>query len=128
MTVDTEQRLQLPPKDYVLAMRLNQHATVSPQLEKLLERLAYSQAGKVVSQQVEFWNHSRHFAAVRDNQAAKPGQGDWQASNEWGERLTINSLVPLDYGYVNGGRLQPGFDDWRAPAMTAKFGLKNTGR
>lgn len=121
VTVDQEQRLQLPPKDHVLAMRLNQHATVSPQLEKLLERLAYSQAGKVVRQQVGFWNHSRHFAAVRDNQAAMSEQGDWQASNEWGERVAINGLVPLDYGYVNGGQLQPGFDGWASASHDGKI-------
>ena len=104
--------LKLPDADYLLAFAAkNQPVAAAQQI--LLKRLYASVAGKAVQQQVTWWNHSRRFAALRDD---SPQQGEstssWLAYDHWGSSLKGRAVVPLDYGYVNAGRLPQHFNDW----------------
>jgi cell division protein FtsI/penicillin-binding protein 2 len=62
---------------------------------------------------VAWWNHSRRFAAIRDN---LPQQGEqassWTAHDVFGGVLRGHTVVPLDYGYVNAGQLPQYFNNW----------------
>lgn len=112
VTVNREGSLKLPSSDYLLAFEAK-NKTVPEETGILLKRLYASVAGKAVQQQVAWWNHSRRFAAMRDD---SPQQGDqssnWIAYDAWGGVLKGRSVVPLDYGYVNEGKLPQYFNDW----------------
>jgi len=85
---------------------------------RLLTALFHSPAGSVVRSQAGLWNQAHSLTAIRDN------QGGWQAgqSNGWHARssgalalpLPAGTYVPESYGFVNNGRLMPGFSDWKA--------------
>jgi hypothetical protein len=112
MTALPDGSLKLPSSDYLLAFTAK-NKDVSEVNQILLKRLYGSVAGKAVQQQVAWWNHSRRFAALRDD---SPQQGEnassWVAYDRWGGTLKGRSVVPLDYGYVNAGRLPQYFNDW----------------
>lgn len=113
ITIAPDGKIKLPPKDYALAKKVNKQA-ISEAEDSLLDRLYHSIAGKALQKQVELWNHSRNFAAVRDNKKRPDGEttSSWEAWNEWGEKLDGSDFVPLNYGYINGGELRPNFNDW----------------
>ena len=129
--IETDGRIKLPAKDYILARKVSGQA-ISDEEESLLDRLYYSIAGKAVQNQVKFWNHSRLFAAVRDNLPArnKKTESRWRVRNQWDENPASSDWVPLSYGYVNGGRLRTGFNDWLsvADAMPLHYQATVTGR
>lgn len=110
--VNADKSLTLPQSDYLLSRRFKKE-TVADSVRILLERLQKSIAGKSLQQQVQAWNHSRKFAAIRDS---FPSHGNnesrWQALDNWDSPLPGNDTVPLDFGYVNAGALPVGFNDW----------------
>jgi len=112
MKVLPDGSLQLPTTDYLLAFEAK-NKTVPEESKTLLKRLYGSVAGKAVRQQVAWWNHSRRFAAIRDN---LPQQGEqasnWTAHDVFDGVLQGHRVVPLDYGYVNAGQLPQYFNDW----------------
>ncbi|MCK5813402.1 MAG: hypothetical protein KAH03_04050, partial [Cocleimonas sp.] len=124
-------RIKLPAKDYILARKVSGQA-ISDEEESLVGRLYYSIAGKAVQNQVKFWNHSRLFAAVRDNlpNSNKKTESRWSVRNQWDENPLASDWVPLSYGYVNGGRLRTGFNNWLsvADAMPLRYQATVTGR
>ncbi len=112
MTVLPDGSLKLPSSDYLLAFTAK-NKDVSEANQILLKRLYGSVAGKAVQQQVAWWNHSRRFAALRDDSAQQgESTSSWLAYDSWGGTLKGRSVVPLDYGYVNAGRLPQYFNDW----------------
>jgi cell division protein FtsI/penicillin-binding protein 2 len=115
--IEADGRIRLPAKDYSLARKVAGQA-IGEEEESLLDRLYYSIAGKAVQHQVAFWNHSRLFAAVRDNlpSSNKKTESRWSVRNQWDENPIASDWVPLSYGYVNGGRLRAGFNDWLSVA------------
>ncbi|MCK5918854.1 MAG: hypothetical protein KAG34_10525 [Cocleimonas sp.] len=129
--IERDGRIKLPAKDYILARRVSGQA-ISDEEESLLGRLYYSIAGKAVQNQVKFWNHSRLFAAVRDNLPTrnKKTESRWRVRNQWDENPASSDWVPLSYGYVNGGRLRTGFNNWLsvADAMPLHYQATVTGR
>ena len=129
--IERNGRIKLPAKDYMLARRVSGQA-ISDEEESLLDRLYYSIAGKAVQNQIKFWNHSRLFAAVRDNLPTRNNKTEsrWSVRNQWGENPASSDWVPLSYGYVNGGRLRTGFNDWLsvADAMPLHYQATVTGR
>jgi cell division protein FtsI/penicillin-binding protein 2 len=132
ITIKPDGRIKLPAKDYILARKVSGQA-ISDEEESLLGRLYYSIAGKAVLHQIKFWNHSRLFAAIRDNLPAvgnKKSESRWRVRNQWDENPTSSDWVPLSYGYVNGGRLRTGFNDWLsvADAMPLRYQTTVSGR
>ncbi len=129
--IEADGRIKLPAKDYILARKVSGQA-ISEEEESLLDRLYYSIAGKAVQNQVKFWNHSRLFAAVRDNlpNANKKTESRWSVRNQWDENPLDSDWVPLSYGYVNGGRLRTGFNNWLsvADAMPLRYQATVIGR
>lgn len=129
--ISDDKRIKLPAKDYALARKVSGQA-ISDDEESLLDRLYYSTAGKAVQHQITFWNHSRLFAAVRDNlpNGSKKNESRWTVRNQWDENPTSSDWVPLSYGYVNGGRLRARFNDWLsvADAMPLRYQSTVTGR
>jgi hypothetical protein len=113
LTVKQDGRITLPAKDYILSRRVA-NLPIKEKEDALHQRLYYSIAGKAVQHQVKFWNHSRLFAAVRDNipNANKKTATRWQVRNHWDEKPLSSDWVPLSYGYVNGSELRTGFNDW----------------
>ena len=113
VSIETDGTISLPAKDYILARKVANQA-ISDSEASLLSRLYHSIAGKAVQQQIAFWNHSRRFVALRDNlpQAGAQTTTRWQVRNQWDENAIATQWVPLSYGYINGGRLQAGFNDW----------------
>jgi cell division protein FtsI/penicillin-binding protein 2 len=106
--------LELPPSDYVLFREVN-NLPIDHDIKTLLDKRLYgSIAGKAVQQQVAWWNHSRRFAAVRDDLQAPQGkvESSWVARDFWEGVLTGHKDVPLDFGYANAGRLPQHFNDW----------------
>lgn len=123
--------IKLPPRDFILARRVLGQ-TINKEEDSLLKRLYHSIAGKVVQSQVKLWNHSRLFAAVRDNIPSKNKRTEsrWRVRNQWDENPATSNWVPLSYGYVNGGRLRRGFNDWLSvpDVMPLHFQATLTGR
>jgi len=113
VTIAADGTIRLPAKDYILVRQVTNQA-ISEQEASLLKRLYHSIAGKAVQQQIAVWNHSRRFVALRDNapQAGAQTTARWQVRNQWDENAISTQWVPLSYGYINGGRLQAGFNDW----------------
>lgn len=126
ITVQPDGSLQLPNTDYLLAFEAA-NKTVPAESKTLLKRLYGSVAGKAVQQQVAWWNHSRRFAALRDN---LPQQGEqaanWTAHDLWGGVLQGHKVVPLDYGYVNAGQLPQYFNDWLSVSGQDKVFFRQT--
>ncbi len=129
--IEADGRIKLPAKDYILARKVSGQA-INDEEESLVGRLYYSIAGKAVQHQVKFWNHSRLFAAVRDNipNSNKKTESRWSVRNQWDENPLASDWVPLSYGYVNGGRLRKGFNNWLsvADAMPLRYKAKVVGR
>jgi cell division protein FtsI/penicillin-binding protein 2 len=104
--------LVLPASDYLLAQEIAV-ASIDDSTRTLLKRLYETTAGKSVQQQVAWWNHSRRFAAIRDD---LPQQGNtesrWMGEDAFGGVLAGTDVVPLDFGYVNAGELPTGFNNW----------------
>lgn len=113
ITIEDDNQITLPAKDYALAHKVN-GLTLSDKDESLLKRLYNSTSGKALQQQIKLWNHSRLFAAVRDNipQSNKHTESAWTATNHWKEKTLSSDWVPLNFGYINGGSLLIGFNDW----------------
>lgn len=120
-------QIQLPTKDYALAKRVNGNP-LTESVDILLERLYQSIAGTAVQQQIKLWNHSRHFAAVRDNfkRAGDDTPSEWLAWNQWQEKLESANWVSLNYGYINGGELRSGFYDWASVTHDESITFKTT--
>lgn len=104
--------LELPQSDYLLAQEMA-GVPMDDATKTLLKRLYKTTAGKSVQQQIGWWNHSRRFAAVRDD---LPQQGNtesrWVGEDAFGGVLAGTDVVPLDFGYANAGKLPTGFNDW----------------
>ena len=109
----TEDGLLLLPAKDALLIRKVRGEFLDKTAETLMDRLYNSIAGKAVRRQIELWNHTRRFAAVRDDyQANDKTSLHWKARNAWGSSLAVNAWVSLNYGYVNGGLLRSGFHGW----------------
>lgn len=106
-------RIVLAAKDYALYQKVTK-GYISKKDELLLDRLYNSISGKALQHQIKMWNHSRLFAAVRDNipRSGKITTSNWTPLNHWQEKPISTDWVPLSFGYINGGRLQKGFSDW----------------
>lgn len=111
--IKNDGRIVLPTKDYALLQKVT-GGVLSKKDELLLKRLYYSIAGKSLQYQVRLWNHSRLFAAVRDNiqHSGKSTESRWIPSDHWGEKPLSSDWIPLNFGYINGGELKKGFNDW----------------
>lgn len=107
-------RLQLPPRDYLLALRASgQSHQIDSKTHRLFTRLYHSTAGHAVQKQVRWWNHSRQFAAIRDNvKQDERSQSHWNAYDEWEGVLAGRDNVPLEYGYINAGKIPTDFNNW----------------
>lgn len=77
-----------------------------------LEKLYYTPAGQRVRDEVAAWNHTRRFAAVRDQFPAADDINRWQAYTPSGWPVTARSLVPLAFASINGDTLPNGYHDW----------------
>ncbi len=99
LDTDTQKRLLLKPADYDLA----QQAGGAP-LEKndsdLLSNLYNSTAGQVVRRQIEIWNQTREFSAVRDS-----SEGKWTVADKNGLKPGTGDTVPEAFGFVHQKRL-----------------------
>lgn len=129
MTADDNDRLNVKPSDYILALEAqrtaseqseNMDSKTLKQKARILKKLYTSNPGKFVQNQIRLWNQTRFLAAVRDN---RPRAKPTDRSNAWrcGDPQDIHwnlirtgNLVPEWYGYVNNGRLRPHFNNWRA--------------
>lgn len=81
--------------------------------ERLLKALYNSSPGLAIQGEVRLWNQAHRFAAIRDNRS-RPGK---EAHNEWHaysgrELVPTGGFVPETFGFINAGRLRPGFGDW----------------
>lgn len=105
--------LTLSAKDLLLSHEAeNTLDEVEENTKKLHKRLYGTTAGKAVRQQVAWWNHSRQFSAVRDDISSNLSTGDWIAEDEASGKRTGHDNVPLDYGYVNAGKMPKNFNNW----------------
>ncbi|MGE0083471.1 MAG: penicillin-binding transpeptidase domain-containing protein [Desulfococcaceae bacterium] len=121
ITALPDDRLELSPPDSILIQKA-QHPDLADteemkKQEKLLKALYHSPPGRVIRTQINLWNETRFLTAIRDN---RPGFAEqpvcqWQAYEsehpEW-QFIRTGNLVPEDYGYVNAGKLVPGYTDW----------------
>ncbi len=121
ITALPDDRLELSPPDYILIQKAQNpdlaNAEELKKQEKLLKALYHSPPGNVIRTQIRVWNETRFIAAIRDS---RPGTAEqpvcqWQAYEsghpEW-QFMRTGNLVPEDFGYVNKGRLTPGYTDW----------------
>lgn len=76
-------------------------------LKRGLRALYATPNGQRVQQEVAAWNHTRRFAAIRDNLPEHTDE-NWVVS----EALPTRDLVPLSFGYVNGESVPSGFNNW----------------
>ena len=126
-------RITLPVKDFILARKVAKQP-IAKEEQQLLKRLYQSTAGKAVQQQIKRWNHSRRFAAIRDDRPSRDtggGAGDsvatqWQVQNHWQEKIVSMAWVPLRYGYINAGHLPTRFNDWSSAAAKQVLTFRTT--
>ena len=99
LNTDSQKRLLLKPVDYDLAQQAN-----GTPLEKndsdLLNDLYNSTAGQVVRRQIDIWNQTREFSAVRDSSEAK-----WTVADKNGLKPSSGDTVPEAFGFVHQKRL-----------------------
>jgi serine/threonine protein phosphatase PrpC len=115
LDTDTQKRLKLQPVDYDLAQQA--HGTPLSESESALLSNAYnSAAGQVVRRQIDIWNQTREFSAVRDSSDTK-----WQISDQNGLKPASGDTVPDAFGFVHQkrlgayayGTLRTEFHDWQ---------------
>lgn len=115
LDTDPQKRLLLKPVDYDLA----QQASGTPLAENdsaLLSSIYNSTAGQVVRRQIEIWNQTREFSAVRDSSEAK-----WTVADKNGLKPASGDTVPEAFGFVHQkhldgsrayGALRTEFNPW----------------
>lgn len=115
LDTDSQKRLKLQPVDYDLAQQA-QGKPLSENESALLSSLYNSTAGQVVRRQIEIWNQTREFSAVRDSSAAK-----WQITDQNGLKPASGDTVPDAFGFVHQkrlggfayGALRTEFNEWQ---------------
>lgn len=107
-------RVTLPQRDKVLALEAA-GGDVTDEQQAWLDELYLKPVGQRVQQETDLWNHTRRFAAVRDD-----AQGDVNDKNFWevqalgGGNVRTRAIVPLGFAYVNGDTLPSGYHDWKS--------------
>jgi cell division protein FtsI/penicillin-binding protein 2/serine/threonine protein phosphatase PrpC len=116
LETDNQKRLVLKPVDYHLA-RQSQHNPLPENEVKLLSNVYNSIAGQVVRRQIDIWNQTREFSAVRDSSETK-----WQLFDANGFKPATGDTVPEAFGFVHQkhlnadyayGALRTEFYDWQ---------------
>ena len=119
---ESDQRVDLPEPDYVLALETaasnqtnNQSKEEREKAQEYLDALYLKPVGQRVQQEVALWNHTRRFAAVRDD---APNEADdknrWEVHVQGGGNVNTRAIVPLGFGYINGDTLPSGYHDWKS--------------
>ncbi len=108
--------IALPLKDTALAMKANNtnDKEMLKTVENLIDDLYYSAPGKRVQQQIDAWNQTRKLVAIRDNSRGNNPALSWQAYDKLGHAVLTskNSQVPLEFGFINQGKLPQYFGAW----------------
>lgn len=99
LDTDPQKRLLLKPVDYDLAQQANATPLIKSDSE-LLGDLYNSTAGQVVRRQIDIWNQTREFSAVRDSSEAK-----WAVADKNGLKPASGDTVPEAFGFVHQKRL-----------------------
>jgi PPM family protein phosphatase len=99
LETDAQKRLLLKPVDYDLAQQANGTPLVDTD-SALLSLLYNSTAGQVVRRQIDIWNQTREFTAVRDTTEIK-----WQVADKNGLKPTSGDTVPEAFGFVHQKKL-----------------------
>jgi cell division protein FtsI/penicillin-binding protein 2/serine/threonine protein phosphatase PrpC len=115
LEADTQKRLLLKPADYDLAQQSN-GTPLAEADKKLLTDLYNSIAGQVVRKQVDIWNQTREFSAVRDSSEIK-----WMITDKNGLKPASSDTVPEAFGFVHQkqlglysyGALRTEFNSWQ---------------
>ncbi len=116
LETDAQKRLILKAPDYALAQQTN-GTPLAAQDAKLLSDVYNSIAGDVVRRQIEIWNQTREFTALRDTSEVK-----WQVLDSNGLKPASGDTVPEAFGFVHQkrlnahysyGALRTEFNDWQ---------------
>lgn len=116
LETDAQKRLLLKPTDYGLAQQANGTPLASAEA-KLLSEVYNTIAGTVVRRQIEIWNQTREFTALRDTSEVK-----WQVFDNHGLKPASGDTVPEAFGFVHQkrlnanysyGALRTEFNDWQ---------------
>ncbi|MBU0498709.1 MAG: hypothetical protein KJ558_11220 [Gammaproteobacteria bacterium] len=124
LALDSEQRIEVEPKDYFLAELQRPGEKDSAQLkdqDRLLKIFYGEGPGRTLQDWIAQWNRGRVMSAVRDNRP-DGAESEWVPYDPSGMALSQYGRVPLEFGYVMDGVLPQGFGDWSvAPAEEVEW-------
>ncbi len=131
LETDGQKRLLLKPIDYDLAQKaLGQPLSIAD--SGLLTEIYNSAAGQVVKRQIEIWNQTREFSAIRDHNDSTT---KWQITDLQGVKPSIGETVPEAFGFVHQKRLnsrygyvsfRSEFGDWQVAQHSGEMYYKRT--